>query len=92
MKYDLRKSIIFFIIYIISITLVSYASVYLAEVLDLNVHAIAVNFYLPISFVITYFYYPRFLRKNIFSNPVYYKDSGVAFFIFLLIHIINNVL
>lgn len=42
-----------------------------------------------IGFFFAYLYYPRELRRGIFRNPSYYRDSGMFALIFLIIDVVR---
>lgn len=42
-----------------------------------------------IGFLFAYLYYPRELRRGIFSNPNFYRDSGMFALIFLILDMIR---
>lgn len=92
MNYETKRKLKYVLFIIIGVSLTIWISSLLSRSLGLNEFAIAVIFYLPLSFMITYFHYPKMLRKNPFSNQVFYRDSGLAFLILILIHLVTIIL
>lgn len=88
MKFDYRKLIFIFLSLVIGEVFTYSVSHSLSNLIGFGELGIAILLFIFLSFVVTYFYYPYFLRKKIFKNLAYYKDVGSFLLLYLVFYAI----
>lgn len=84
MKIDFTRLLLVLVGFYVAQVLIQYFLLYIG----MSGLPLLITYNLLLAFFATLIYYPSGYRKEAFKNPVFYRDAGIFFLIFLLVSLI----